>query len=59
MFSSLLGFGLALLLMGLIKPEKCTWLNPSEKQGSFELTGAGRAVGPSRSSITQYQVVEL
>lgn len=59
MFSSLSGFRLTLLFMGLIKPEECSWLNHSEKQGSFELTGAGRAVGPSRSSIAQSQVVEL
>lgn len=49
MFSSLLGFRLTLLFMGLIKPKECAWLSPSKKQGSFELTGAGRAVGPSRS----------
>lgn len=59
MFSSLLGFRPTLLVMGLIKPEECTWLNPSEKRGSFEQTGAGRAVGPRRSGITQSQAVEL
>lgn len=31
MFSSLLSFRLTLLFMDLIKPEECTWLNPSEK----------------------------
>jgi len=59
MFSSLLAFRLTLLFMGLIKPEECTWLNCSEKQGSFERTGAESAVGRSSSSITQSQVAEL
>lgn len=51
MFSPLLGFRLTLLFMGLIKPEECTGLNPSEKQVLFELIGAGRAVGSSRNII--------
>lgn len=49
MFSSLLGFRLTLLFMDLIKPKECAFLSPSKKRGSFEVTGAGRAVGPSGS----------
>lgn len=58
MFSPLLGFRLTLLFMGLIKPEECTHLNPSEKQLLFELIGAGRAIGPSRN-IIQSQAAKL
>lgn len=39
-FFLLLGFRLTLLFMGLIKPEECTHLNPSEKQVLLQLIGS-------------------